>query len=190
MGDKPKLLLHSCCGPCSTAVIERLAEKYDITLFFYNPNITDPGEYEKRKSAQLQFIQRYNQERPTEEPVKFLEGNYDVNRFYEVAKGLESEPEGGKRCEKCIELRLGETAEQAAGLSFDCFGTTLSVSPHKNYMLISQIGCGLASRVNIEYVDEDFKKKDGFQRSIELAKKYELYRQYYCGCEYSKQKKR
>ncbi len=190
MGEKRKLLLHSCCGPCSTAVVERLAEEYDITLFFFNPNITDPTEYEKRRDAQLQFVQRYNQERSTEKPVGFLEGSYDASRFYQVAEGLESEPEGGRRCTKCFELRLAETAEQASRLGFDCFGTTLSVGPHKNYTLISQIGDRLATCGGIAFVNEDFKKKAGFQRSIELSKVYELYRQNYCGCEYSKLQKR
>lgn len=189
MGDKRKLLLHSCCGPCSTSVIERLAEKYDITLFFFNPNITDPIEYEKRKSAQLQFIQRYNQDRPAKAPIGFLEGNYDVSRFYQAAEGLESEPEGGKRCAKCFEFRLAETADHASRLGFDCFGTTLSVSPHKNYALISQIGGRMADASGVTFLDEDFKKKAGFQRSIELSKLYELYRQDYCGCEYSKKKR-
>ncbi len=184
MGGKRRLLLHSCCGPCSTSVIERLAGEYEITLFFYNPNITDPVEYEKRKTAQLQFLQRYNEDRTEGNPVEFMEGRYDTECFYRAAAGLESEPEGGERCAKCFELRLSETAVQALNSGFDCFGTTLSVSPHKNYALICQIGSRLAGG-DLAFLEADFKKKAGFQRSIQLSKEYGLYRQNYCGCEFS-----
>ncbi len=186
MGEKQRLLLHSCCGPCSTAVVERLAVEYDITLFFFNPNITDPLEYEMRKAAQLQFLQRYNSGQSAETYVEFLEGPYNTEGFYQAITGLESEPEGGKRCDACFQFRLSKTADQALDLGFDCFGTTLSVSPHKDYTLISQMGKRLASCGDVAFLDADFKKKGGFQRSIQLSREYELYRQNYCGCEYSK----
>ncbi len=186
MKDKQRLLLHSCCGPCSTAVVERLAGEYDITLFFYNPNITDPLEYEMRKAAQLQFLQRYHAVQSPETPVEFLEGPYDTEGFYQAVAGLESEPEGGRRCGECFKFRLTKTAEKAIDLGFDCFGTTLSVSPHKDYTMISEIGRGLTACNDLTFLDADFKKKAGFQRSIQLSREYELYRQHYCGCEYSK----
>ncbi len=186
MAIKPRLLLHSCCGPCSTAVVERLAGEYDITLFFYNPNITDNSEYEKRKTAQQVFLKRYNEAGAWENRVAFLEGPYDRDSFYRTVKGLEPEPEGGNRCLKCFELRLEKTAQQAWNMGFDSFGTTLSVSPHKNFEWISKIGNQLATEKGLLFLDEDFKKQAGYQRSIQLSKEYGLYRQNYCGCEYAK----
>lgn len=184
--EKPSLLLHSCCGPCSTAVIERLAGDYQITIFFYNPCITDQEEYQKRKETQIEFINKYNSSLPPKEHIRFREGPYDTKKFYRIAEGLENEPEGGKRCLRCFEQRLEKTAETCALTGCDYFGTTLSVSPHKNYDLIRRIGRKLAVRYNVSFVDEDFKKKEGFKRSVELSKAYGLYRQNYCGCQYSK----
>lgn len=182
---KHTLLLHSCCGPCSTAVIERLADFYDITVFFYNPNITDREEYEKRKASQKAFINEYNKEKDSKDRIKFLEGPYESAVFYKSVEGLEDEPEGEKRCNVCFKLRLEKTAETASICLFNCFGTTLSVSPHKDFQTIYKIGMDLSIRYNLEFLGEDFKKKAGFQRSIEMSKKYNLYRQRYCGCEFS-----
>lgn len=184
--EKPSLLLHSCCGPCSTAVIERLAGDYQITIFFYNPCITDQAEYQRRKDAQLDFIHKYNESLPPKDKIAFREGPYDTKNFYKAAEGLEKEPEGGKRCLACFGLRLEKTAESCKLAGCDYFGTTLTISPHKNYELISRLGRKLALKYGLSFLDEDFKKKDGFKRSIELSKKYGLYRQNYCGCEYSK----
>lgn len=186
MKEKPELLLHSCCGPCSTAVVERLAEDYNITLFFYNPNITDQEEYGLRIANQTQYLQCYNQSHDKLGAVGLIEGEYDTARFYDAVKGLEAEPEGGKRCACCISLRLERTAEEAARRGSPFFGTTLSVSPHKDHALICSIGKKLAEEKNIEFLTDDFKKKAGYQRSIELSKQYGLYRQNYCGCEFSK----
>ncbi len=184
--EKPSLLLHSCCGPCSTAVIERLAGDYQITIFFYNPCITDEKEYQRRKQAQMDFIRQYNESLPPKEHIRFQEGPYDTRNFYRTARGLEQEPEGGKRCLNCVWQRLEKTAETCRMAGCDYFGTTLTVSPHKNYHLISSIGRKLAVKYNLSFLDEDFKKKDGFQRSIALSRRYGLYRQNYCGCEYSR----
>lgn len=183
---RPKLMLHSCCGPCSTAVIERLLGEFDITIFFYNPNITEDEEYEKRKETQVQFLNAYNEKAKEEDRVVFLEGEYFPDEFYRVAQGLESEPEGGKRCTECFKLRLERTAAEGKINGYDYFGTTLTVSPHKNYPLISDIGKALAETYGIKFLDMDFKKKAGYQRSVALSKEYELYRQNYCGCGFSK----
>lgn len=184
--EKPSLLLHSCCGPCSTAVIERLAGDYQITIFFYNPCITEQEEYQRRKETQLEFIRRYNESLPPKEHLNFMEGPYDPKNFYKAVSGLEGEPEGGKRCLACFEQRLEKTAETCRLAGCDYFGTTLTVSPHKNYEIISRLGRKLAVKYTLSFIDEDFKKKDGFKRSIELSRQYGLYRQNYCGCEYSK----
>lgn len=184
--DKPKLLLHSCCGPCSTAVVERLTDEFDVTVFFYNPCITDEEEYRLRLKTQMDFICRFNRENMGTIKVYFKEGSYRPTEYFDAVKGLEGEPEGGARCSVCFKQRLEKTAETAGMSGYDYFGTTLTVSPHKNYKLISEIGRELALRYGLTFVDRDFKKKDGFKRSIELSKKYDLYRQNYCGCEYSK----
>lgn len=187
---KPRLLLHSCCGPCSTAVIERLIPDYDITIFFYNPNIDDGEEYEKRKETQIQFLDAYNENIKNDETksqVKFLEGEYRPEDFYRVSEGLEDQPEGGARCTCCFQLRLLETAKVAAEGGFELFGTTLTVSPHKNYPLISQLGNRIAEeKEGLEFLDLDFKKKAGYQRSVALSKEYELYRQHFCGCSFAR----
>lgn len=180
------VLLHSCCGPCSTAVIERLAPDFNITVFFYNPCITDRHEYEKRKENQKKLIRLLNGN-PEEgkKPIGFIEGDYDVGNYFERIKGLEGEPEGGKRCAVCFEQRIGRTAEYAAKNGFGIFATTLTVSPHKDYKLITEIGKKFAAEYDIQFLDRDFKKKAGFQRSVELSKEYGLYRQDYCGCGFS-----
>lgn len=184
--EKNRLLLHSCCGPCSTACIERLITDYKITVFFYNPNITDMDEYELRKENQIKFIDIYNQKVNHEDRIEFIEGEYLPEEFYRVADGLYDDPEGGKRCVECFKLRMERTAQAAVKTGNNIFGTTLTVSPHKNYNLISAIGCELAEKYKLEFLDMDFKKKAGFQRSIQMSKEYGLYRQNYCGCEFSK----
>ena len=184
--SKNRLLLHSCCGPCSTACIERLLPDYNVTVFFYNPNITDREEYEKRKEAQLKFINLYNEKLSDKDKIQFIEGEYLPDEFYDVASEYASEPEGGVRCTECFKLRLERTAQAALRTGNTVFGTTLTVSPHKNYNLISAIGWELSVKYNLEFLDMDFKKKAGFQRSIQMSKEYGLYRQNYCGCEFSK----
>ena len=184
--SKNRLLLHSCCGPCSTAFIERLLPDYNVTIFFYNPNITDREEYEKRKEAQLKFINLYNEKLSDKDKIQFIEGEYLPEEFYDVASEYASEPEGGVRCTECFKLRLERTAQAALRTGNTVFGTTLTVSPHKNYNLISAIGWELSVKYNLEFLDMDFKKKAGFQRSIQMSKEYGLYRQNYCGCEFSK----
>lgn len=183
---KPALLLHSCCGPCSTSVIERLAPDYDITVFYYNPCITDGQEYEKRKEHQIAFLEKFNQKYAGMQQVHFLEGAYEPEAYFALTKGLEEEPEGGARCTVCFRQRLAKTAQTASAKGFGLFATTLTVSPHKNYPLISAIGTELSETYGVEFLDLDFKKKAGFQRSIQLSKEYGLYRQNYCGCEFSK----
>ena len=184
--EKPALLLHSCCGPCSTAVIERLVDDYDITVYFYNPCITDWDEYEKRKESQIRFIEHYNLHLGGTSKVSFIEGDYDPENYFRMVEGYEQEPEGGSRCTICFTQRLRKTAEAAKLGGCPLFTTTLTVSPHKNYPLISAIGKGVAEEYGVEFLDLDFKKKAGFQRSIQMSKEYELYRQNYCGCEFSK----
>ena len=179
------LLLHSCCGPCSTAVIERLSGEFDITVFYYNPNITDEPEYEHRKEEQKKFLQKYN-ENTEGNKVKFVEGDYEVEDFYKAARGFEAEKEGGARCTKCFVLRLEKTALTAKKLGMDVFATTLTVSPHKNYKLISELGNKISIEYGVDFLDMDFKKKAGYQRSVDISKEYGLYRQNYCGCEFSK----
>lgn len=180
-----RLLLHSCCGPCSTACIERLLGTYKITVFFYNPNITDREEYEKRKANQKKFIEEFNKTVDLKDQVEFIEGEYLPEDYYKVCGQYGDEPEGGIRCTECFKLRMERTAQVASKGGYNIFGTTLTVSPHKNYPLISAIGTEIGKCYKIDFLDIDFKKKAGFQRSIELSKKYELYRQNYCGCEYS-----
>lgn len=184
--EKPALLLHSCCGPCSTAVIERLIDDYDVTVYFYNPCITDQDEYERRKESQIRFIEHYNLHLGGAGKVHFIEGDYDPENYFRAVKGYEEEPEGGSRCTICFTQRLDKTAEAAKLGGYPLFTTTLTVSPHKNYPLISAIGKVAAETYDVEFLDLDFKKKAGFQRSIQMSKEYELYRQNYCGCEFSK----
>jgi predicted adenine nucleotide alpha hydrolase (AANH) superfamily ATPase len=182
---RPTILLHSCCGPCSTAVVERLSGRFDVTIFFYNPNISDREEYEKRRKAQLEFIDKYNNRISSKDRVAYLEGPYEPELFESAVMGLENEPEGGKRCTPCYQLRLEKTAETARMSGFDTFGTTLSVSPYKNFELIYKLGMQLGMRYGLTFLGEDFKKQGGYQRSIELSKEYHLYRQHFCGCRFS-----
>ena len=182
---KKTLLLHACCGPCSSACLERLYPDYDITVFYYNPNITDEGEYRMREEELKHFLQRWQPEGvPT--GITAQSGRYDPQEYYTCVKGLEQEPEGGARCRACFLLRLEETAKQAAALGFDAFDTTLSVSPYKNSKVLAEIGQSLAETYGVAYLAGNYKKQDGYRRSIELSKEYGLYRQDYCGCEFSK----
>ena len=183
--DRMSLLLHSCCGPCSSSVIERLAGEFNITVLYYNPCITKEEEYKKRRAAQIQFIEKFNAERIDLPDIGFIEGPYEPGAFLELTKGHEEDPEGGQRCSLCFRQRLEKAAETAAFQGFDLFGTTLTVSPHKNFEIISAIGKDIAARYGIGFLDRDFKKQDGFKRSIELSRKYGLYRQNYCGCKFS-----
>jgi len=183
--DKPALLLHSCCGPCSTSVVFDLIHSYKITIYFYNPNVTDDAEYQKRVESQKKFINEYNDSVNRIDTITFIEGEYEPQHFLNEIKGLEEEPEGGERCRKCFIMRLDKAAGTAKLGGFECFATTLSVSPHKNYNALSEIGHDLCTRYGVGFIDKDYKKNGGYQRSIELAKKYSLYRQSYCGCEFS-----
>ena len=180
--SKPRLLLHCCCAPCSSYVTEYLHEFFDLTLFFYNPNITESEEYEKRKAE----LKRYISEVDFGDEISFIDADYEPERFLEVSRGLENEPERGARCEKCFELRLCKTAEAAKKNGFELFCTTLSISPHKDADLLMSIGERLAKEYGLTYLPSDFKKKNGYKRSIELSNEYELYRQNYCGCVFSK----
>lgn len=177
----PSLLLHSCCAPCSSYVLEYLGQYFNITVFYYNPNIFPESEYTKRILEQQtligQMLVKY--------PVSFIAGSYDKDRFYEMAKGLEHVKEGGERCLKCYELRLRESAWIAKSGGFDYFTTTLSISPMKNAARLNEIGLRLQEEYGVNYLISDFKKKNGYKRSIELSKEYGLYRQDYCGCEFS-----
>ncbi len=177
----PSLLIHSCCAPCSSYVLEYLSEYFKITVFYYNPNIYPESEYTKRIAEQQKLIRdmefRY--------PVSFLAGKYDKEKFYEMAAGMEDLKEGGARCMKCYELRLSEAARQAVAGGFDYFTTTLSISPMKNAQKLNEIGIRVGEEYGVKYLISDFKKKNGYKRSIELSKEYGLYRQDYCGCEFS-----
>ena len=177
----PKLLLHSCCAPCSSYVLEYLSQYFEITVFYYNPNIYPESEYTKRIWEQQKLID----ELPAKHPISFMAGPYDKERFYEMASGLEHVKEGGARCMKCYELRLREAARIAKNAGFDYFTTTLSISPLKKAERLNEIGQRLGEEYEVEYLLSDFKKKNGYKRSIELSKIYGLYRQDYCGCEFS-----
>ncbi len=178
----PTLLLHSCCAPCSSYVLEYLSQYFKITDFFYNPNIDSESEYTKR----IVELQRLIDTMPLKHSVSFLAGSYDREKFYEMAKGLEHVREGGERCFGCYELRLREAAKVAAEGDYDYFTTTLSISPHKNAAKLNEIGNRLGEEYGVAYLPSDFKKKNGFKRSIELSVEYDLYRQNYCGCIFSK----
>ena len=182
--DVPKLLVHSCCAPCSSYVLEYLNKYFNITVLYYNPNIYPFEEYEYRKNEQKRLIS----EMKFENPVSFIDSDYDNNSFNKAVKGLEAEPEGGKRCEKCFELRLNKTAEVAKENGFDYFVTTLSISPLKNAETLNRIGKEVGEKYGVKYLLSDFKKNNGYKRSIELSREYSLYRQNFCGCVYSKQK--
>lgn len=177
-----ELLLHACCAPCSSAVLERIANHFKISIFYYNPNITDEDEYNKRIAEIKKLISIVH---PKYE-ISLIEGKYEPEKFFEMAKGLEKEPERGKRCYKCYELRLSETARIAEKLGFKYFCTTLTLSPHKNVNWLNEIGEVLNNKYQTTYLYSDFKKKEGYKRSIILSKEYGLYRQDYCGCIFSK----
>jgi predicted adenine nucleotide alpha hydrolase (AANH) superfamily ATPase len=184
-GKTPSVLLHSCCAPCSSHVIDLLTEYFDITILYYNPNIEPYEEYSKRKEEEIRFISEY----PSKNKLTILDCDHENDIFHECVKGLESEKEGGARCIKCYHLRLEKAAKLASELSFDYFATTLTVSPLKNSEKLNQIGEYLSKIYNVKYLYSDFKKKEGYKHSIELAKEYNLYRQDYCGCIYSKQER-
>lgn len=195
-GEAPKLLLHSCCAPCSSYVLEYLSQFFQITVLYYNPNIYPQEEYDMRVEEQKTFIERFSKKASEQtEPdrkflaIDFVEGRYEKERFYQAVKGLEDIPEGGERCFQCYELRLREAAEYALRLGMDYFTTTLSISPLKNADRLNEIGERLAKEYGIAYLSSDFKKKNGYKRSVELSQEYGMYRQDYCGCIFSKQER-
>lgn len=177
----PSLLLHSCCAPCSSYVLESLSKYFKITVFYYNPNIYPEEEYWKRVEEQQRFIRQL----PTRYPISFLEGKYEKDRFYQAVKGYEKEPEGGARCEICFRLRLGKAIKVAESGGFDYVTTTLTISPMKNAPLLNTIGEELCQNATVNWLPSDFKKKNGYKRSTELSREYSMYRQDYCGCVYS-----
>lgn len=179
--EKPLLLLHSCCGPCSSYVLEYLSRYFKIKLFFFNPNIQPLEEYNKRLAAQKELLEKINLP-----DIEFIQGEYNPADFFSAVKGLENEREGGKRCEVCIKLRMKAAAEAAVNYNADYFATTLTVSPHKNALYINTAGESLENEMNIPYLVSDFKKKNGYKRSIELCRLFNIYRQNYCGCIFSK----
>ena len=181
LNKKPKLLLHVCCAPCSSYVLEYLNEYFDITVYYYNPNISSYSEYEKRLNEEIRFVSEY----PFNKDIPVIKAPYDNDRFEEMIKGLEEEKEGGARCFKCYRLRLEESCKYALENGFDYFTTTLSISPYKNSKVLNEIGNELSEIYGIKYLYSDFKKKNGYKRSIELSHEYNLYRQDYCGCKYS-----
>ena len=181
----PSLLLHSCCAPCSSYVIEYLSQYFKITVFYYNPNIYPDEEYHLRAEEQKKFIADF----PAENPVKFLEGEFAKDLFYQTVKGLEDVPEGGERCFLCYELRLRRSAETAKKLGLDYFTTTLSISPLKNAAKLNEIGFKLEEAYGVKYLPADFKKNNGYKRSVELSALYQMYRQDYCGCIFSKRER-
>ena len=181
-GKVPTLLLHACCAPCSSYVLEYLSEYYNIIVLYYNPNITFPEEYGYR----LREVDRLISEIPHKNSITLEKGEYNPDEFLSAVKGLEDEPEGGERCSVCFELRLREAAEYCKKLGADYFATTLTISPLKNAEKINSIGEIIAEEYEVKYVPSDFKKKNGYKRSIELSREYNLYRQNYCGCPFSR----
>jgi len=177
---KPMLLMHSCCAPCSSACLTRVKDFFDITVYYYNPNIDSAEEFNKRAEEQTRLCAALN--------VKAIIEDYNSDEFFNAVKGLEKEPEGGSRCEKCFYLRLKKTAETAKAEGFEYFTTTLTLSPLKNAALLNEIGENIAGETGIKWLPSDFKKRGGYQKSIELSKTYDLYRQNYCGCVFSKNK--
>lgn len=200
-GKPPRLLLHSCCAPCSSYVLEYLREYFDLTVFFYNPNITVPGEYEKRLSEEKRLIEAYNRQvetgsfgemrsTPAAKQIAILEAPYDPGDWLLAVQGLEDCPEGGQRCSVCFEMRLRAAARAAAGIghglgAFDFFTTTLTISPLKDAKRLNLIGQKVSEEYGVRWLPSDFKKRDGYKRSIELSREFGLYRQDYCGCIYS-----
>ena len=182
--DPKKVLLHSCCAPCSSQVLSRLSDYFNVTVLYYNPNIEPFSEYEKRKEEQKRFIKTFK----CKNKIDFLDCDYDNESFKNIANGYEDAPEGGERCHRCYNLRMEKTCILAKEKGYDYFCTTLSVSPFKNSQVLNQIGHDLEQKYNVKYLYSDFKKEDGYKKSIEFSKKYNLYRQNYCGCNYSKPK--
>lgn len=184
-GDVPKLFLHSCCAPCSSYTLEYLSNYFDITVYYFNPNISPKAEFDKRYAEQKRLIEAL----PSKHPIKLVCGEYDYNDFLKIAKGYEDVPEGGERCFRCYRMRLESTAKLAKEQGFDYFCTTLSISPLKNSQKINEIGYEVAEKYDIKWLPSDFKKKEGYKRSIELSREYQLYRQNFCGCVFSKENK-
>lgn len=184
-GQSSRLFLHSCCAPCSSYCLEYLCRYFEITVFYYNPNISASEEYRKRVEEQKRLIAAYNAEQRGY-PIHITEGDYEPERFFEIAKGYEDCPEGGERCFRCFDLRLRETARLAKEGGYDYFTTTLTISPLKNAGKLNEIGQALSEEYQVKWLPSDFKKKNGYKRSVELSAQYELYRQDYCGCAFSK----
>ena len=184
-GRRPRLLLHSCCAPCSSYVLECLNRAFDIDIFYYNPNISPREEFDRRVAE----LQRLVAQLPHENDMRVIVGDYDNDAFMAMCRGHEDEPEGGARCERCFRMRLGEAAKLAARLGSDYFTTTLTISPLKDAQLLNAIGLELAGRVGVPWLCSDFKKKNGYKRSCELSAEYGLYRQDYCGCVFSKRER-
>ena len=181
-GSVPKLFLHSCCAPCSSYTLEYLSNYFDITVYYYNPNISPKQEFDKRFNEQKRLIDSL----PAKHKIKLVEGEYNYDDFLNIAKGLENVAEGGERCFNCYRMRLESTAKIAKAQGYDYFCTTLSISPLKNSRKINEIGYETAEKYDIKWLPSDFKKREGYKRSIELSKEYNLYRQNFCGCVYSK----
>ena len=181
-GEPPRLLLHVCCAPCSSYCLEYLSEYFDITVYYYNPNISKKEEYLKRLAEE----ERYISVKEFKYPVKLTESKYDPQEFFDAVRGLEKEPEGGLRCRECFKLRLEASAKKAKELGFEWFTTTLTISPLKNAALLNEIGAEMGEKYGVKWLPSDFKKKEGYKRSIELSREYGLYRQDYCGCVFSR----
>lgn len=182
-GNVPTLMLHSCCAPCSSYTLEYLSQYFSITVFYYNPNISPKEEFDKRFLEQKKLIEAL----PAKHKITLIEGDYCYQDFLDIAKGYENVPEGGERCFRCYQMRLEKTARLAKEKGFDYFCTTLSISPLKNSQKINEIGKKVAEKLNIKWLPSDFKKKEGYKRSIELSRQYDLYRQNFCGCVFSKE---
>ena len=181
-GTVPTLLLHSCCAPCSSYTLEYLSRYFSITVFYFNPNISPKAEFDKRFAEQKRLIETL----PSENKISLICGDYNYDEFLNVARGYESVPEGGERCFRCYRMRLEKTAELAKQNGFDYFCTTLSISPLKNSQKINEIGFNVAEKYGVKWLPSDFKKREGYKRSIELSREYDLYRQNFCGCVFSK----
>ena len=182
--EVPRLFLHSCCAPCSSYVLEYLSQYFEITVFYFNPNIAPEEEYRKRVEEQKRLIEQL----PAVYPIQFVEGHYEPEEFYSRVRGLEKEPEGGSRCRVCFELRLEETARLAAEGRYDYYTTTLSISPLKNAQVLAEVAIEMGQKWGVSWLPSDFKKKEGYKRSIQLSSEYDLYRQNYCGCVFSRPK--
>ncbi|MBS7193378.1 MAG: epoxyqueuosine reductase QueH [Clostridiales bacterium] len=181
-GTVPTLLLHSCCAPCSSYTLEYLSRYFSITVFYFNPNISPKAEFDKRFAEQKRLIETL----PSENKISLICGDYNYDEFLNIARGYESVPEGGERCFRCYRMRLEKTAKLAKQNGFDYFCTTLSISPLKNSQKINEIGFDVAEKYGVKWLPSDFKKREGYKRSIELSREYDLYRQNFCGCVFSK----